>query len=108
MITNQTGLAAAMSIVLSKPVGFSMGLPATCADGVNLGEWCKVNRLIYWLNGRTLTLQRAPGSGETQREAFIREHPTRDLAQYNGGEFCNAATEHQFNEWVSTGKAEAE
>ena len=108
MITINTGLTAALSIVLSKPVGFSMGLPATCAAGVNLGEWCKANKLIHWLNGRTLTLQRAPGSGETQREAFMREHPVLDAVQYASGEFCNAATEHQFKEWVSTGKAKAE
>lgn len=108
MITINTGLTAALSIVLSKPVGFSMGLPANCANGIDLGEWCKENKLIHWLNGRTLTLQREPGSGETQREAFMREHPVLDVVQHEGGEFSDAATEYQFNEWVSTGKAKAE
>ena len=108
MITTNTGLATALSLILSKPVGFSMGLPANCANGIDLGAWCKENGLIHWRNGKTLTLQREPGSGETQREAFMREHPGKDMVQYNGGEFCNAATEYQFNEWVSTGKATAE
>lgn len=59
MITVKNALVHALAYLKTQQAGHRMSMPVSVTESlqVPLAEWCEKNGLVWWINGKTLTLR---------------------------------------------------
>ncbi|CAB4163152.1 hypothetical protein UFOVP813_2 [uncultured Caudovirales phage] len=96
-------LNQALLTVLSKPVGHSVSLPASYIGVTDIKEFCEEHDLLFWLNGRTLSLQKKKAYGFMRRD-FIKAFPgVPSMINLDGG-FSLLCVEKDYQAWSKSGR----
>lgn len=102
-LATTAALESALLTVLSSPPEGTVSLPRIRAFGVDVPAWCEKHGLLFWRNGRTLTLKKKGAFGWLRMD-FAAAHPTRDLTAYMDGRYCDYDVEHEYQAWTKAGR----